>query len=409
MVKVALLLVLLVVLALPVHSQAEPPYLLEAAFDLGWAYSGQAVTYTVTAYSDTARDVIFDMPAFEGFWQADARAFAGSATRDGKQYNTAVYQVRLYPQRAGRLELGAARAEFEETVFSASAIRLSNSASIEVMELPPEPDGFSGMVGAVEAEFTAEPSVVGLGEPVAVELILRGSANLAQLVQPELIAAAGWRVYEEPGQITSELDDSLLTQTRIVRWRAIPDRAGRADLSVLPLEIFDPADGYITLEMTPIALEVLPGPNGELSREAQTQIVESLLVPAAVQGATDGVPAWAWLIAPLVSVGAIGARAGFQRWRQLKADQRKRNAVKRATSRLRQAAKSADGLPQIEAAVRDYFADHRWLVTEVPEAVALLIAVEGERYHPQGAERSAALAKQAAELLRRIEASDGRP
>ena len=168
LVRRALLLFLFSVLVLQAGAQEAAPYLADASFDSEWAYIGQAVTYTVTAYSDTARDVTFRMPVFEGFWQADVRVFAGSATLDGKQYNTAVYQVRLYPQQVGRLELGAAQVEFEETVFSAGAIRLSSAASIEVMELPPEPDGFSGMVGAVAAEFSADLSVVRLGEPVTV-------------------------------------------------------------------------------------------------------------------------------------------------------------------------------------------------------------------------------------------------
>jgi hypothetical protein len=406
LVRWALLLIVLAGLAPHGRAQEAAPYLVEAAFDSAWAYPGQAVTYTVTAYSDTARDVIFDMPAFEGFWQADARAFGGSATVDGKQYNTAVYQVRLYPQQAGRLELGEAQAEFEETVFSAGAVRLSNRTVLEVMELPPEPDGFSGLVGAVAAEFTAEPAVVGLGEPVTVTLTLRGSANLAQLVRPELSVPDGWRIYDEPGLATSEIDDNLLMQTRIVRWQAIPDRAGRAELSVPPFVTFEPDSGYKTLEIAPVGLEVLPGPNGELSREAQTRTVDSLLVPAAPQGAAEGVPVWAWLIAPLGAVGAIVGRAGLQRWRRSQAEARQRNALKRATARLRQAAKSENGLSQIETIVRDYFADHGWAVENEPEAVSLLIAAEGERYNPQGAEWSAALAKQAAEMLKRIEAAN---
>jgi hypothetical protein len=59
--------------------------------------------------------------------------------------------------------------------------------------------------------------------------------------------------------------------------------------------------------------------------------------------------------------------------------------------------------------VREYFADRGYSVIVLPEAIELLITVEGERYHPHGAERSAALAKQAAELLRRIETNNDRP
>jgi hypothetical protein len=40
-----------------------------------------------------------------------------------------------------------------------------------------------------------------------------------------------------------------------------------------------------------------------------------------------------------------------------------------------------------------------------PAASDLLIAVEGELYHPNGVARSAVLAKKAAELLRQIEAA----
>lgn len=404
-----LLLLLLAVLVSQARAQEAPPYLAEAAFDSEWVYIGQAVTYTVTAYSDTARDVTFKMPVFEGFWQADGRAFEGSATLDGKQYNTAVYQVRLYPQQIGRLAVGAAKVEFEETVFSAGTFELSNPASIEVMELPSEPDGFSGMVGVVAAEFSADLSVAGLGEPVTIALTLRGSANLAQLDRPGLIAPDGWRIYDEPGLATSEIDDNLLVQTRIMRWRAIPDRAGRAQLGVPPVIFFDPADGYVTLDIPSVGLEVLPGPNGELSREAQTQISESLFVPAPPQGAAGAVPAWAWFLAPLILAGVIAGQAGLQRWRQMRAEGRKRNALKRASARLRQAARNADGLSQIEAAVRDYFMDHGWAIADTPEVRGLLIAVEGERYHPQGAERSAVLAKKAGEMLRRIEAKNERP
>lgn len=403
--KRALLFVLLALLVLPGHAQETAPYLVEAAFDSAWVYVGQAVTYTVTAYSDTARDVSFDMPVMEGFWQSDARAFGGSATLNGKQYNTAIYQVRLYPQQTGTLELDEARAEFEETVFSAGAVRLSNRTTLEVLALPPEQEEFSGLVGAVEAEFGAEPLVVGLGEPVTVTLTLRGSANLAQLVRPMLDAPEGWRVYDEPGQASSEISDSLLMQTRIIRWQAIPDRAGRAIISVPALTYFDLADGYQTLDIPSASIEVLPGPNGELSREAQTQIIETLLVSATPQDAPGNVPAWVWLIGPLGAVGAVGMKTGLQRWRQMQAEARKRNALRRATARLRTAAKNGQGLVQIEAAVRDYFADHEWSLAEAPEVLNLLILIEGEQYHPKGAARSAALAKQSAELLRGIDAA----
>lgn len=400
-------LLVIVFAALTLHGQAQEaaPFLVEAAFDVGWAYPGQAVTYTVTAYSDTARDVTFDMPPFDGFWQSDTRIFGGSATLNGKQYNTVVYQIILYPQQAGTLQLAEARAEFEETVFSAGAVRLSNQAVLEVMALPDVPDEFSGLVGVVAADFSANPAVVSLGQPVSVTLTLRGSANLAQLVRPDLSVPEGWRVYDEPGQATSIIDDNLLMQTRIVRWQAIPDRAGRAELNVPALTYFDPVNGYGTRQIAALEIEVLPGPNGELSREAQTGMIGSLLVLASPQDSPQGAPVWVWLIAPAGAVAVIAARAGLHRWRQAQAEARKRNALRRANARLREATKNEQGLDLIIAAVRDYFTDHGWALAGETEVVELLIIVEGEQYHPKGAARSAMLAKRAAELLRQIEAS----
>lgn len=402
--RLAVLAVLFALLVSPLAAQSGAPFLVEAAFDAVWAYPGQGVLYTVTAYSDTARDVSFTMPTFEGFWQSGARAFTGgSATIDGKQYSVSVYQVSLYPQRTGLLTVPPARVNFAETVFSAGATRTSNEAVLDVLPLPPAPDGFSGLVGAVGVHFSAEPAVVGLGEPVDMTLRLQGAANLAQYDTPAPIMPDGWRLYTAPRSTDAEFDGNVLTQARIVRWRAVPDRAGHATLALPPLVIFTLANGYETIDIAPIDIEVLPGPNGERSREALTATVASLLVPPSPQTAADDVPFALWLAAPGAALLAVAGRAGLRRWRILRAEARKQNAFKTAAARLRAANRTDGDLGAIEAAIHGYFADRQRDSAAYEEIDALLVEVESQRYNPDGARHAQALARRAAEVLKRIE------
>lgn len=396
-------LVLLLFVVAPAAAQSPPPFRVDAAFDVVWAYPGQAVSYTVTAYSDTERDVEFNLPTFEGFWQTGGRGFSGSATIDGKQYNTSIYQVTLYPHRIGRLEVPGAKVDFAETVFSEGASRLSASASIDVLELPAAPDGFSGLVGAVGAQFTAEPAVVLIGEPIQVTLRLQGAANLAQFPPVDLEVPDGWRLYHAPQLTESVFDGNALTQTRVIRWRAIADRAGRASLSVPPITYFTTANGYNTLEIPPLDLEALPGPNGELSREEITRVAPSLLKAVGPLAAAGAVPNLVWGVAPILAIAVFTWREAIRRWRQFQIAARKRNALRRATSRLRVVARSNGKLVEIESAIIDYFSDHQWEKGEYSEVDELLIAVEDARYAPNGTSQAESLAKRAAELMRRIE------
>lgn len=402
-----LLVTLLALLCIPSETQSPPPFRVDAVFDVVWAYPGQAVTYTVTAYSDTVRDVEFGLPAFEGFWQAGSRGFSGSATIDGKQYNTAIYQVSLFPQTVGRIELSATRVDFAETIFSEGASRLSNSTVLDVIELPPAPPEFSGLVGAVGALFTAEPAVVRIGEPIEVAFRLQGAANLAQLPPIELHLPDGWRIYPETTSAETDFDESILTQTRVLRWRAVPDRAGRAVLSVSPLGYFTLIDGFETLVIPEIAFEVLPGLNGEVSRESLTSALPSLSVLAPPQAGLGGVPGVLWGVAPAVAACAFAARIALRKARKVQAASRKRTALRRATARLRQIARSGKDVTLIDDAVRDYFTDHQWSVQTEPEAAEFLISVEDAHYNPAGNELVEGLSRRAAEMLRRLE--NGRP
>lgn len=399
------LLALVLFIVAPVAAQSEPPFRVDASFDVVWAYPGQAVSYTVTAYSDTEREVGFNLPTFEGFWQAGGRGFSGSATIEGKQYNTSIYQVTLYPHSIGRLEVPAARVDFAETVFSEGASRLSASTSIDVLELPAAPADFSGLVGAVGAQFSAEPAVVSIGEPIQVTLRLQGAANLAQLPPVDVQVPDGWRLYHEPQTAESVFDGNALTQTRVIRWRAVADRAGRASLGVLPITFFTLANGYQTLEIPLIDFEVLPGANGELSREEITRVAPSLLQTAGSQLGAGSVPGLVWGVAPILAVAVFAGREASRRWQQFQAAARKRNALRRATSRLRMVARSNGDVADIETAILNYFSDHKWDRRAFTEAGELLGLVEDARYAPNGALQAESLAKRAAELLRRIESA----
>lgn len=398
-------LILLAVL-LPAGAQevtVMPPLIVEARLDMAYAYQGQMVVYTLTAYSDTERESESIMPPFEGFWQAERRVLSGSATLNGKQYSTRIYQVYLYPQAVGPLEIPPARVEFTGTVFVDGASLTSNSVVLDVIPLPWRGEPFSGLVGGVSARFQATPMVLQIGQPIDVELHLQGVANLMQFSAPELILPDGWRAYPEPRENHATVDGGVMVQTRVLRWRAIPDRAGRASLTIPAITYFLPSDGYLTLDVPAIEFEILPAADGALSREVLVRDTESRLQSASAQQAIEAVPVGLWLIAPTVFGLICGAAVLIKQARIRRAAVRRETAFARAVARLRTAAAMDDGLALVESAVTDYFRDYGVPLSRFPELTPVMIEVEAAQYYPDGAVMSPQLARQAAELLHQIE------
>lgn len=125
---------------------------------------------------------------------------------------------------------------------------------LKALPLPPNaPAGFDNAVGRFSMTAKTDAQSLSMNEPVAVELTVRGTGNLAQITCPVPVDAKDWKLYPA----TREVHDNLLREIQTVTFRLL--MRPTAETSAIPsfaLSYFDPSSSeYKTAETTPIALE----------------------------------------------------------------------------------------------------------------------------------------------------------
>lgn len=375
-------LLILGVLTVGVAAQDEP-VLVGVALDRPRAFVGEQLIYTVTAFTDASREIVLMQPEFNGFWHGEVRSFQGSETRNGKQYEAAIFQISLYPLRDGLLTIERPRVQFIDDGSGQSVIVAGESLTVEAAPVPPAPDNFGGLVGAVIPQLTVEPTTIRLGEAVRVTLRLSGSANLEASPAPELVLPQSWRLYADVGETDVTFDGALATQEVTLRWTAIPDEAGTVQVGVAPFTIFDPRTGFVDIEAPAVRVDVLAAADGSIRRDT------GALVPSEALPLVDDVPplsypAWLlWIVGPALAVSALAipfARSEFEAWRR-------RRRARRAFQQFRAGLRRASDANRIEALgglVRRYLTDIGMRdVSANSAAAAVLTELEGLAYAPE--------------------------
>lgn len=346
---------------------------------------GQQLSYVVTVYSDTLRDVTLKPPTFAGLYQGEIRNIGSSATVNGKQYNVVTFAITIYPSKSGDITIPPAEVLFEGTVLDAPKTLETSPVTLTVTS-PPPTDGFSGLVGRHTATFTLDVTSVELGQPITAEYRVSGTGYVAGLPTPALVLPEGWRAYLDPSQVVNSSDGTVTTTEKVFRWRILPDRAGVLSLGVAPLTVYDLITAsYLPLTTDPIEVQVLAGENGETVRPSAIAALENsnLGLPAATDRAIAPPPNTSWIFAPIGAVVAMTLQAILRRVRAGQRELRRKNALNLAKTRLSKAAKlTGDAtLKAIENATAGYLRDKEMVETHaIREA---LILVESARYAPQ--------------------------
>lgn len=214
-----------------------------------------------------------------------ATAVKGVGTLDGRQFTVLRFRKLLVPKAVGTAQLPAASVTFVtpsarrvrsrgliddffgggvfSDVFGGRRVMEtlsvpSNRPRLEVLDLPRagRPGGFNGWIGEFEVRAEATPTAVKVGEPITLQIGVRGSGMLplAQLPalheQPAL--ASDFNVPKEIGAPEERGRERVFTQT----LRAKHDRVAR--IPPLELPYFDPRSGayrVATTEPIPITVE----------------------------------------------------------------------------------------------------------------------------------------------------------
>ncbi len=238
-------------------------------------FEGESIPVEIKLYVPRDLFVIdWGIPDFERdgvtAWRFEPSEMRGQTNLLGMQYISVAYPSILTPTRSGEIGIGPATIRLINTQVIMDGIlrRVSVETNIDVpklvlrsKELPKDaPEGFSNAVGNFDINVTTPETEVQEGDPIPVEIVVRGSGNLNSLTPPEPIKKDGWKIYE-----TSSLDRGNerrnLSGTAVFNQFLRPLEIKGA-IPAYKLVYFDPvSEEYKTAKTEPINLKMLPAPN----------------------------------------------------------------------------------------------------------------------------------------------------
>lgn len=310
---------------------------------------------------------------------------------DGIPFSNVRFPTQVAALAPGTLSLGPASVETDiakpgSSLFPKAMMRLSESRTISSNELTftikplPEagrPPSFSGAVGSFELEVKAHPAELRAGDPLSIDVRVRGNGNLDSLQPPQLPETEGWRVYpvakvENPGGS----DSQTVSYAQVV----IPLRK-HPSLPPLELAFFDPAaERYVTLRSPAIPLNIIPDPTADpASGHAilnqigfQGEQLDDILFihtnsPSwrPLNGSLVTRPSfWLWQLLPFSVLAGLVGGWSLQRWRNWQAERRRRFEM--TLEKVRARSSQHLSRAQFYAMVLEYF--ERWRVkhTQLP-------------------------------------------
>ena len=435
-------------------------FFIEAEVDNLTPYIGQQVVYTFRFYQavNLRGQPHYEAPDFAGFWnQHETPQNTYQTQAANRTYLVTELTTLLFPTVVGERTINPALLSLPGTFFQRGETLGTDSITLDVQPLPqPEPDGFSGAVGAFDISASMDPTEVEIDEPITLQVVVEGFGNAEAIPQPELPELDGWRVFEATSDTSTEMRDGALFARREDEQLWIPNQGGTYTLPTISYIYFNPdTERYETINSEPITLNVLgedplpvpttppePSQNNQTSTSyPEPEIMASFeadirpikAVPATLTPARPALVSRlnyriAWLM-PLL----LFAVHFIWRWRrnQLLANpssRRRSKAHKKARAILKQAQKEESNLyVAIHQAITTYLSDkigqpikgltHTMLVTLLQEkgvnpaltsyVIQILTESEQGRFAPRGLKGGPveALMKRTEKLLSDLEQS----
>lgn len=251
-------------------------------------------------------------------WRFEPRPSLGRVKLLGRSYYAVSYPSTLAPTRAGPVQLGpadvrlvtvqttfgsfGAQGVYEEVFLKVPPLPINSRA------LPPgAPEGFEDAIGRFELSVTSADTEVREGDPVNVNILVRGKGNLDTLNVPKPIDEEGWKLY--PASPQQRNDRRSSTGYTIFRQFMRPLRS-QNQVPPFRLVYFDPdQETYATLLSNAIPLTVTPAsgpavigssapPALNIPVENMTDILGISQVGAELLPSGSNLPSWIWQAIP---------------------------------------------------------------------------------------------------------------
>lgn len=286
----------------PAGAAAEPPLCrAEVVLEPARAFVGQPVLHRVRIVQ---RHEVVDMRwetslSFPAFRAERILGGGGPPERSATTETTEERRV-LFPARAGRLALPAARIACEST----SRVETAEVPAAELIaEDPPvegRPAGWAGLIGPVEVSVYATPDRVALGDSISLGVTVQGETNVWAAPVAFAFPPDVAELFERPTELGRDMGRSL----RLRGYRSfdlVPRRAGVLEIPELRVAWFDPGTHrYAETRAPAIRVEV-----SERSLAAPAEAAPDAPTPAARPAGPGRLAA-----AALALGGALGLGAG---------------------------------------------------------------------------------------------------
>jgi hypothetical protein len=246
-------------------------------------YQGQQVVNTISLYTqlELPQFVIDDLGS-DGFWQEplvdDDRS---TKVINGSEYMVVQVKKALFPLRSGTVQIPARKVRakvpvrsrtlpgsgfgfFDDDIFGGlfGGIELkdielvSNSASVQVLPLPPVPAEMQPVIGSVPIvgttalELSYPPEALNVGESKTVSVTVVSTGNLKPLKSVPLAAPPGVKIYEERPESRSDRRGTQLVTYQSFRYSVVPLKPGLIRIPGVQLAFFDPHKKAYSLAKT---------------------------------------------------------------------------------------------------------------------------------------------------------------
>ena len=245
------------------------------------------VTYKLYTLLDVVQCVNKKMPDFNGFMKQDIDQSQNKQFSyenfNGKNYGTVVlYQVLLYPQHAGEINIDKATFEAGIRVQNRTAVRsifddffdsytnvsktlVAPGLRINVKALPAnKPASFNGTVGRFSLNSSITTEQVKANDAVTIKVNIAGTGNMKLIQNPDIKFPEGFELYDPKVNNNFKTTSSGVTGTKTIEYLFIPRHSGDFEIPSAEFTYFDNKENtYKTLRTPVYKLHVLKGDNSE--------------------------------------------------------------------------------------------------------------------------------------------------
>lgn len=245
------------------------------------------ITYKLYTLADVIQCANKKMPDFKGFLKQDVEQSQNKQFSyeniNGKNYGSVVlYQVLLYPQQSGEIQIEkglfeavirvqnrtTARSIFDdffESYTNVSKNIVAPATKIYVNVLPAnKPVSFNGAVGQFTMNSTISGTEVKSNDAVTIKITIAGSGNMKLIKTPTLKLPEGFETYDPKVTNNFKTTTNGISGSKTIEYLFIPRSAGSFEIPSAEFSYFDVRDkSYKVLRTPSYRLQVQKGEGGD--------------------------------------------------------------------------------------------------------------------------------------------------